>query len=390
MSQSEARKKAQAFIKETHANFEESCTVITGLGNHSKGGHSVIRAAFPQWMKSPDIAPLVESLQPIGGGGGYKVNLHKPVSCDFANLKKGDVPVNIMIDAVKRTMKQGFERGDFRLLIKINGLDLSSAFGSLGMIKHKQTPYLDLLDFTQEIMNGEMRVTLMSESTEAPSAITNTSTLSTNQSETSTPQAQPKPAAATKTAQPKPAAKKAVPQVQPKPADAAKKAQEAAAKNRQKQLAANKAKKSSVAQKTATQPLILVAPTPPASQNVTATPPSQSTASPVENAIDRAIRLQKEEKLRNTAMGTEDAIDRAIRLQKEANLRNAAAASTKSTSTNSNAPQKDQSAAQKAQKAAEKNRQKQLAANKKKAAAAAAKKKTTATSATKATNSTTK
>lgn len=80
MSVPEAHRAASSVLQEAFRSFARECIVITGKGNHvlPDGSRGILKEEFRKWIKSPDLALIIQRCRLTKDGGRYEVQLKPP------------------------------------------------------------------------------------------------------------------------------------------------------------------------------------------------------------------------------------------------------------------------------------------------------------------------
>ncbi len=93
-SVNEALDKVEDFVLTKWERYEESCEIITGAGNHSARGFSILKKEVRAFLKSPDMVPYVQKVKQLGTYK-FEVLLRQPKLCDLTKLAPNQDPVEV-------------------------------------------------------------------------------------------------------------------------------------------------------------------------------------------------------------------------------------------------------------------------------------------------------
>ncbi len=155
MSFKEAFERVKLFIQKKHANYTETCQIITGRGNHIKLGSppGLLFSSFPQWMKDKQTRLLVERYIP--SDGSYTVLLKRPVECDLTgfNLEQSSYEI------VRDTLRDVIKTKDLRLRIKVDDTDFCGKLFHFLALKEPGL-FQEISPFSIETLPSELRLNL--------------------------------------------------------------------------------------------------------------------------------------------------------------------------------------------------------------------------------------
>lgn len=75
----------KSFLLEKFINFERSCNICTGWGaGRTDGEPGYFVKQLPNWLKEPEIKPMIKRCILMNGGGMYKIIFNEPIICDLS------------------------------------------------------------------------------------------------------------------------------------------------------------------------------------------------------------------------------------------------------------------------------------------------------------------